>query len=111
MSAILDWIGARVVANNAAAHALGALTIMAIVAAPLAIVHVAGAHWLGAVAAAMFYYGREKRDDEVKRVIPVREFWRGWLPWQWSADGQRDFYAPLAACVAAGIAVSIARAL
>jgi len=56
-----------------------------------------GDWWTGAALGIGFYWGREKRDDELHN--PGRPWWRGWTPFEWSADGQSDFWWPFGACL------------
>jgi len=91
-------------------HAILALAIMAATLLALAPWRVRNAHWIGAALGIGFYWGREKRDHENRLRLPAEEVWdRGWLPLEWSAKGQADFYWPLVACLLAALAIELLR--
>ena len=76
---------------NGLIHAVIALAMQAVVGLAT------GNWWAGAALGIGFYWGREKRDNEIHN--PGLPEWRGWTPFEWDADGQSDFYWPLAACL------------
>lgn len=91
-------------------HAILALGIMAATLAVLAVWRVRNGHWIAAALAIGFYWGREKRDHESRLRLPAEEVWdQGWLPLEWTAKGQADFYWPLAACLLAALAIELLR--
>lgn len=59
-----------------------------------AVTWAAGSPVAGFAANAAFWIGRERRDYEVRRVIPVRQWWRGWEFWRWSPE---DLWPPIVA--------------
>lgn len=70
----------------------------------------------GAVAGIAFFWGRERRDHEIKTIkdtgctLESLSF-KGWFPWSWSEDGQWDFYWPVIGCVGTLLIVSIVQKL
>lgn len=88
-------------AGNVAAHVGIALAMQAIVG------FVSSNFWVGAAFAIGFYYGRERRDHEMKVEKSGGQLlaYQGWGPWEWSLDGQLDFWPPLAACLALALLV------
>lgn len=76
---------------NGLAHAIIALLMQAVVG------FLTGNWWAGAALGIGFYWGREKRDFELHSKD--LRWWRGWTPLEWDADGVRDFFYPLWACV------------
>lgn len=80
---------------NGMTHALIALAMQAFVGL------LTGNWWAGAALGIGFYWGREKRDHELK--IHDLKWWRGWTPFEWDADGMNDFTWPFAVTVFAAI--------
>jgi hypothetical protein len=73
-------------------------------------------HWVGALAAIFFFYGREMRDHQRERQSAGKghrnNFNRGdAAPWTWKQDSFIDLALPTAACLTAALAVEIAWAL
>lgn len=64
----------------------------------LAAIGIANAHWIAAFTVIGGYYGRERRDYEVKTGRPLNQVSfeiGGYFPWNWNGDQKRDFGYPL----------------
>lgn len=99
MDSIKTWLRT----HDSVSHIFVALLGFALWYTPLFLFGVANAHWIAAALMVGAYYGRERRDHEVKdgRALSITSFEvSGYFPWNWSRDGQQDFGYPLAAMFA-----------
>lgn len=76
---------------NGLTHALIALAMQIVVG------FLTGNWWAGAALGIGFYWGREKRDHELK--TPDLKWWQGWTPFEYGIDGQFDFWPPFIVCI------------
>lgn len=58
---------------------------------------ITGNWWAGAALGVGFYWGREKRDFEIHSKNML--WWKGWTPFEYTQDGQSDFWWPFFACI------------
>lgn len=65
-----------------------------------------GNWWAGAALGIGFYWGREKRDHEIKSKD--LRWWRGWTPFEWDLDGQSDFWWPFVVTIATALVMGFA---
>lgn len=84
---------------NGLAHAVIALAMQIVVGL------LTGNWWAGAALGVGFYWGREKRDHEIKSKD--LRWWRGWTPFEWDLDGQSDFWWPFATCITLAVLVGV----
>lgn len=112
MSDALSGLGTALVPYAWATHTLFALALQIVVALVLGRAGVKNAWWIGAAAAIGFYWGRKKMEYEfvlqtAAQLHSHAGYWyRGWLPFEWPIAWQIQFYAPVAATIAAALAFS-----
>jgi hypothetical protein len=89
--------------GDATKNALGHIGFGLLLVLPAAIVAYAFTHslttaaWIGWAVQSAYWLGRERRDHEIKAGLnPVTQWYQGWNPFAWSADGQRDLFWPVA---------------
>lgn len=89
---------------NGLAHAIIALVMQGIVGI------LTGNWWAGAALGIGFYWGREKRDHEIKvqHIPALAVWWKGWTPFEWCADGQNDFWWPFVVTIATALVMGFA---
>lgn len=66
--------------------------------------------WIAWAVQSAYWLGRERRDEEIHVGLnPFTEWWKDWNVLEWSTDGKRDLFWPVAVNALIPIIISAVR--